>query len=396
MVYSENAMCAILLCSYLGIKSDDSVKPLSLGEWNTLLEKLAEVKEEPGAVLQNDSSWAEKVNCPKELIERIRGLILRGGNVALELDDLGRKGIFVVTQFDENYPILLKRKLKKKMPPILYYAGNIDLAKKIGIAVAGSRNVDEDGIAFTRRLVEKASKEKLVIYSGGAKGVDTVAEETAIKSGSAVISFIADSLLSKIKKKQVTADIISGNLLLFSDVKPDAGFSAARAMNRNKYIYASSYGAFVVSADYNKGGTWNGAIESLHNGFAKTLVWNNQSYAGNQKLIQKGCIPFDITEESIYQAITKKEETYEQLDLFHADTVRNGTEENQKPAENGVRENDVYDVIKEYIVAHLENGMRVEDASKNLNVVERQMEIWLKRLCEDKLIRLDKGVYRKA
>lgn len=145
MVYSENAMSAILLCSYLGIKSDDFGKPLSLGEWNILLEKLAEVKEEPGAVLQNDSSWAEKVNCPKELIGRIRGLILRGGNVALELDDLGRKGIFVVTQFDENYPILLKRKLKEKMPPILYYAGNIDLAKKIGIAVAGSRNVDEDG-----------------------------------------------------------------------------------------------------------------------------------------------------------------------------------------------------------------------------------------------------------
>ncbi len=160
-------------------------------------------------------------------------------------------------------------------------------------------------------------RSKLVIYSGGAKGVDAVAEETAIKSGSAVISFIADSLLSKIKKKQVTADIISGNLLLFSDVKPDAGFSAARAMNRNKYIYASSYGAFVVSADYNKGGTWNGAMESLRNGFAKTLVWDNQNYVGNQKLIEKGCVPFDITEESIFQAITKKEETYEQLELFH-------------------------------------------------------------------------------
>lgn len=396
MVYSENAMCAILLCSYLGIKSDDSGKPLSLGEWNSLLEKLAEVKEEPGVVLQNDTSWAEKINCPKELIERIRGLILRGGNVALELDDLGRKGIFVVTQFDEDYPILLKRKLKKKMPPILYYAGNISLAKKIGIAVAGSRNVDEDGMEFTRRLVEKASKEKLVIYSGGAKGVDTVAEETAIRSGSAVISFIADSLLSRIKKKQVTADIISGNLLLLSDVKPDAGFSAARAMNRNKYIYASSYGAFVVSSDYNKGGTWNGAVESLHNGYAKTLVWNNQSYVGNQKLIEKGCVPFDITEESIYSVVTKKEETYEQLDLFHADTVGEGTEENQKIAENGAGENDIYDVIKEFIATHLENGMRVEDASKNLNVVERQMEIWLKRLCEDKLIRLDKGVYRKS
>lgn len=38
-------------------------------------------------------------------------------------------------------------------------------------------------------------------------------------------------------------------------------------------------------------------------------------------------------QKSIYLAITKKEETYEQLDLFHADTVRNGTQENQKPAE---------------------------------------------------------------
>ena len=101
-------------------------------------------------------------------------------------------------------------------------------------------------------------------------------------------------------------------------------------------------------------------------------------------------------QRKVFIWLLQKEETYEQLDLFHTDTVRNGTEENQKPAENRVRENDVYDVIKEYIVAHLENGMRVEDASKNLNVVERQMEIWLKRLCEDKLIRLDKGVYRKA
>lgn len=396
MVYSENAMCAILLCSYLGIKGDDSEKPLSLGEWNSLLEKLADVKEEPGAILQNNTNWAEKINCSKELIERIKGLILRGGNVAFELDDLCRKGIFVVTQFDENYPILLKRKLKKKMPPILFYAGNISLAKKIGIAVAGSRNVDEEGMEFTRRLVEKASKEKLVIYSGGAKGVDTVAEETAIRSGGAVISFITDSLISRIKKKQVTADIISGNLLLFSDVKPDTGFSAARAMNRNKYIYASSYGAFVVSADYNKGGTWNGAVESLRNGYTKTLVWDNQNYVGNQKLIEKGCVPFDITEEDIYSIIIKKEESYEQLDLFREDTARDRMEEKQKSAENEVGQNDVYDVIKEFIVTHLENGMCVEDVCKELNVIEGQMEIWLKRLCEDKLIRLEKGVYRRA
>lgn len=47
MGFSENAMCAILLCSYLGMESEDLLKPLSLGEWNTLLEKLSERKRSP-------------------------------------------------------------------------------------------------------------------------------------------------------------------------------------------------------------------------------------------------------------------------------------------------------------------------------------------------------------
>lgn len=101
MVFSDNAMCAILLCSYLGSRNDDSPKPLSLEEWNTLLEQLAEVKEEPGIILQNESSWAGKMDYPSEFIERINGLVSRGGNAALELD---RKGIYVITPFDEDYP----------------------------------------------------------------------------------------------------------------------------------------------------------------------------------------------------------------------------------------------------------------------------------------------------
>lgn len=61
MNFSENAMCAILLCSYLGINNDDLIKPLSLGEWNTFLEKLSEIKEEPSVVFRQDVKWAEKM-----------------------------------------------------------------------------------------------------------------------------------------------------------------------------------------------------------------------------------------------------------------------------------------------------------------------------------------------
>ena len=318
MKFSDNAMSAILLCSYIGINNDDFVKPLSLGEWNQFLNTIIEMKCEPSIVLNQDIKLLKEMKYSNDYMERIQKLVSRGGAVALELYDLSQKGIEVITLFDADYPILLKRKLKRKTPSILYYAGDINLAGKIGIAIVGSRDVDQEGIEFTKKLVKKASLEKLIIYSGGAKGVDTISEKNAIECGGAVVSFIADSLLSKIKKNDVLQNIMQGKLLLLSDVKPDAGFSAARAMNRNKLIYASAYGAFVISSDYNKGGTWSGAMENIKNDWTKQFVWNHKEYQGNLKLIEKGAIPYDLSEEKIYDLITRKDNEYSQLNIFNS------------------------------------------------------------------------------
>ena len=315
MSYSENAMCAILLCSNLGINKGNSLKPLSLKEWNIFLEKMIEIKENPSVVFSNESNWMEKMNYSEEEKERMVQLLARGVNVAFELDSLKNKGIQVITMFDSDYPVLLKRKLKTKTPPVLFYAGNLELAKKVGIAVVGSRNVDDEGMRFAEELVKKASKEKLIIYSGGARGVDTISETTALNSGGAVVSFVADSLLTKIKKKEVISAILSGRLLLISDVKPDVGFSVGRAMNRNKYIYTSAYGAFIIASDYNKGGTWNGAIESIKNNYTKTLIWNYAKYngkdcaAGNLRFINEYVHNISDNEKEILDKLSKEGKT---------------------------------------------------------------------------------------
>lgn len=399
MKFSDNAMSAILLCSYIGINDDDSVKPLSLREWNDFLDKMIAVKNEPGLVLKQDAEMLKNMQFSDEAIKRIMALISRGGKVAFELNDLFNKGIEVITIFDADYPILLRRKLKRKAPPILYYAGDIQLAKKIGIAVVGSRNIDEEGSNFTKKLVEKAAKEKLVIYSGGAKGVDTISEETAIVSGSAVVSFIADSLMSKIKKQDVLSKIMQGKLLLISDIKPDAGFSAARAMNRNKYIYASAYGAFVVASDYNKGGTWSGATETIRNHWTKVMVWDHKQYEGNLKLIEKGGIPYRLSEINIYDVLTKKENHFTQLDIFDYKNISIACEEK---AEYVVRcdeddsSKDIYEMIKDYIADGLNGGMSLDDAAKLFHVAKGQMSIWLERLCADGLVQHVQGIYKKV
>lgn len=319
MKISDDAMGVILLCSRIGMNGSSQVKPLSLGEWNVLLDKIDKMAAQGQ---QPDLTVRQGMDCWKALgydaahLERMKELMSRKEAAARELEALNKRNIAAVTIGDSTYPVLLKRRLQRKAPPVLFYSGDIHLANKIGIAVVGSRAVDKQGTLFAQKLVEKASKEKLVIYSGGARGVDAISEKTAISSGGAAVSFLADSLSSRIRRDDVIASVAQGKLLLLSDAEPDADFSAVRAVNRNKYIYASSYGAVVVSAAYQKGGTWSGSTEAMKNRWTKVFVWNHKAYEGNMKLMERGGIPYELSEEKLLDAVAKREGMFRQERLI--------------------------------------------------------------------------------
>lgn len=86
---------------------------------------------------------------------------------------------------------------------MFYYCGNLDLLKTKTVAIVGSRNIDENGLNYTKKFVTRCVKEELTIVSGGAKGVDIIAQETALTSGGSVISVLSDSLSKKIKQKRL-------------------------------------------------------------------------------------------------------------------------------------------------------------------------------------------------
>jgi DNA processing protein len=56
---------------------------------------------------------------------------------------------------------------------------------------------------------------------------------------------------------------MEGQLVLVSPYDPGAGFNVGNAMQRNKLIYALADAALVVNSDFEKGGTWTGAVEQL-------------------------------------------------------------------------------------------------------------------------------------
>jgi predicted Rossmann fold nucleotide-binding protein DprA/Smf involved in DNA uptake len=171
------------------------------------------------------------------------------------------------------------------------------LVERKGVAIVGSRAVSEDDAAgkFTERIAELSARDKLNVVSGGAKGVDIISMRTVLQRDGKAIGVMSDSLAKKIREREARQYVSEERLLLLSPFHPDTGFQVANAMSRNKVIYALADYAVVVSSDFEKGGTWAGAIENLRHKYAPLFVRTGDDVPeGNRKLLDKGGLPLDL------------------------------------------------------------------------------------------------------
>ena len=312
----KNAMAIIVLCSHLCVV--ENVKPFEPAEWTVFAEKLMEKKTEPYEIMSfSHEDFQSKLNLSSSETTRIARLIERSGSITFEIEKYSSIGINIMTRADTHYPRALKKKLGKSCPPIFYYAGNPSLAENECAGFVGSRSVGVSDEAFTAATVKKINAKGYSVVSGGAKGIDSIASEISISNGSCSVEYVSDSLISRIKHKAVISAVVNNRLLILSAVKPDARFYAGFAMMRNKYIYAQSKGTVIIKSDYNKGGTWGGAIANLKQRLCNTYCWNNLEYEGNVELIKRGAIPIDETWNGDLTGYNAEQmEVSEQLSFF--------------------------------------------------------------------------------
>lgn len=93
---------------------------------------------------------------------------------------------------DETYP---KRLLNcYDSPPLLYYRGNADLNKNKFVAIVGTRNHSDYGKHQCEKLVEELKDQNVIVVSGLAFGIDTIAHKSAIKNNLQTIGVLAHGL----------------------------------------------------------------------------------------------------------------------------------------------------------------------------------------------------------
>jgi DNA processing protein len=115
---------------------------------------------------------------------------------------------------DFQYPKDLRR--AKHPIELFYYKGNLDLLNSKSISVVGAREVTESGRIRAERLARELCQAGFIIVSGLAKGVDTAALTSAIKSGGKTIAVIGTPIDKHYPKENVDLQkfIAEDNLLI--------------------------------------------------------------------------------------------------------------------------------------------------------------------------------------
>lgn len=168
-----------------------------------------------------------------------------------EIERLDRKGYTVLTLEDRRYPDYLREIYDP--PFVLYCAGRVGVLKEPAVSVVGARRTGPYGRAVAERLAQDMASRGLIVVSGLARGIDSLAHWGALKEGKtvAVLGSGMDRIYPKENRKLFDKIIEEGAVVTeFPPPSPPLGFHFPL---RNRVISGLSLGVVVVEATRQSG-----------------------------------------------------------------------------------------------------------------------------------------------
>ena len=261
---SANTTAILLLTAPLVVGNRGPRAPiLTAAEYRKLAPCLASLQSEPADLLEPGADRLV-AQCAEVIDDaRLRALLNRGFLLSQAVERWQTRGIWVVSRADAAYPPLLKKRLKNDAPSVLYGCGPQEIMHTRSFAIVGSRDVTELLIDYTQGTAALVAGAGFTVVSGGARGVDRAAMNGALEAGGRVVGVLPGDLERTAMNREHRNLLLEERLALVSPFDPSQRFTVAQAMQRNKVIYALAQAGLVVNADFNRGGTWAGAVEQL-------------------------------------------------------------------------------------------------------------------------------------
>lgn len=178
-------------------------------------------------------------------------------NLESELDELQKENIEIITWHDQEYPALLLE--IHSPPPILYYRGNVALLSHglNRLAIVGSREHSAYANKIISHLIAPLCKKGIIIVSGLAHGVDTLAhQETLISRGKTIAVLgcgLKESIVYPYSNRELAKNIIKNSGLIISEFPPSIGPLAQNFPQRNRIIAGLCKATLVIESKTKSG-----------------------------------------------------------------------------------------------------------------------------------------------
>lgn len=219
-----------------------------------------------------------------------------------EMKKLEHYQIKALTCEDPAYPARLREIYD--YPPVLYVRGNLPPQDEPCLAVVGTRHPTIYGRQVTEEIVTELVQHKIVIVSGLARGIDSIAHLAALDAGGKTMAVFASGLdIVYPAENAKLAQAITERGALISEYPPGVKPKAERFPLRNRIMSGLSLGVLIVEAGAESGAliTARQAVEQNREVFAIPGSILSPASKGTNSLIQEGaklvCNCSDVLQE---------------------------------------------------------------------------------------------------
>tara|TARA_B100001245_G_scaffold236442_1_gene227414 strand:+ start:4152 stop:5009 length:858 start_codon:yes stop_codon:yes gene_type:complete len=187
------------------------------------------------------------------------------------------------------------------VPKKLYYYGSLPQQRMPAVAIVGSRKPTTYGIEVTTQIAENLARRGIVIISGMALGVDSLAHKAALQVGGRTIAVQGNGLarLYPSSNRQLGEDIVTSGGAIISEYEPHAPPMKYRFLERNRLVSALSDAVLVTEAAA-RSGSLNTVMHALDQGKEVFVVPGNITSpmsAGCNALLKQGAHPATCAED---------------------------------------------------------------------------------------------------
>lgn len=266
-------------------------------------------------------------------------------------------GADIITYMDDIYPDELRNILYP--PAYLYTKGDKSLLNyPLKVTIIGSREASLYGMETASNFAFELANEKIVVISGGARGVDTAAIKGAMRTGGKVIAVIGTGIdVAYPKENAELFKAVSENGLIISEFPIGMGPYSQNFPVRNRVMTALGDATVVVEAG-ERSGALISASHALEQGKTLFAVPGNitsPTSRGTNELLRDGALFALSSSDILFYLMEKESEKYRAV----REAAQHKTEETE---ETPTKEEDLKEKLK---IGQYENLSALEAAVVN-------------------------------